>query len=152
MDRDSVMRQTVDHARRVGNLMLEVISDLQNRAVNHDQTKFSEEEYSLFAQETPNLRSLTYGSKEYTEALARLGPALEHHYQNNRHHPEHWESGISGMSLIDLIEMLSDWKAATERHADGSLSKSIEHNSERFGYGEEIKNLLRRTAEDLEWL
>jgi hypothetical protein len=31
-----------------------------------------------------------------------------------------------------LIEMLADWKAATERHHDGDLAKSLEIHRERF--------------------
>jgi hypothetical protein len=56
------------------------------------------------------------------------------------------------MSLLDVIEMLADWKAATERHADGDLDRSITHNPERFGYGDEIERLLRSTAIELGWL
>lgn len=33
---------------------------------------------------------------------------LDHHYQNNDHHPEHFELGINGMNLLQLLEMLAD--------------------------------------------
>lgn len=161
MDRDDIMRDTFAHIRRVGNLMIEVIQKLQNSAMCHDDSKFSKEEFELFAQETPGLKSLTYGSPEYRKALARLGPALENHYKLNRHHPEHhakisndiWGGqAFAKMDMLDLIEMLADWKAATERHADGDLRKSINTNSERFGYGKEIANLLIVTAERMGWI
>lgn len=48
--------------------------------------------------------------------------------------------------------MLADWKAATLRHDDGDLKRSIDINAERFGYGEEIHTLLLTTARDLGWL
>jgi hypothetical protein len=48
--------------------------------------------------------------------------------------------------------MLADWKAATLRHADGDLARSIEQNAERFGYGDEIKRLLIHTAAYFGWL
>lgn len=148
--------------------MLEAIANLQNRAVNHDDSKFSPEEFDLFAQETPNLRNLTYGSDEYKQALERLGPALDHHYRWNRHHPEYHamddcsgyppnaddvKSGraFASMNLLDLLEMLADWKAATERHADGDLMKSIEQNADRFGYDESMKTLLKNTAAYMRW-
>jgi hypothetical protein len=38
------------------------------------------------------------------------------------------------MDLVQVIEMLADWKAATLRHADGSLTRSIIQNADRFGY------------------
>jgi hypothetical protein len=56
------------------------------------------------------------------------------------------------MDLIDIIEMLADWKAATERNADGSLAKSIVGNAKRFGYTPEFGRLLARTAVNLGWL
>lgn len=81
-----------------------------------------------------------------------MKPALDHHYAHNRHHPEHFPDGIRGMSLLDLVEMLADWKAATERHADGDLARSIEINQARFGYGDELKVVLRNTAKDMGWI
>lgn len=151
MTRDDVMRETVAHVRRVGNLMLAVIGNLQQRAVNHDDSKFSVEEFESFAQETPTLKGLTYGSDEYKAALARIKPALETHYSRNRHHPEHHPGGFKDMTLLDIVEMLADWKAATERHADGDLRSSIEKNAARFGYGDDMKRHLYLTAAQMGW-
>ena len=55
-------------------------------------------------------------------------------------------------TLLDVIEMLCDWKAATMRHADGDLGKSIRINAERYGFGPEIEALLRNTAHRMGWL
>ena len=77
----------------------------------------------------------TYGSDEYKQFLVGMGEGLNHHYANNDHHPEHWQHGIADMDLIQVIEMLADWKAATLRHENGSLSRSIAQNAERFEYG-----------------
>jgi hypothetical protein len=169
MTRDDVMRETVKHVRRVGNLMLDVIERLSRRAMQHDDSKFSEVEFPAFAAETPGLKELTYGSDEYKAAIKRLGPALDHHQFCNSHHPEYyaWDSigqppdfdecvkngtAFGKMDLLDLIEMLADWKAATERHADGDLRRSIQQNAARFGYGDGTVQLLMQTAERLGWL
>jgi hypothetical protein len=72
-----------------------------------------------------------------------------HHYAHNAHHPEHWPGGIKDMSLLDLIEMIVDWKAASERHADGDIEKSITINKQRFGYGDELEAIFRRTTLEL---
>jgi len=168
------MRETVKHVRRVGTLMLEAVSKLQTRAMTHDDSKFSPDEFDAFARETPGLKALTYGSPEYKAALERLGPALAHHYAANPHHPEHFtttcmqcgnnesnpctcggprlQGGIDRMDLLHLIEMLADWKAATERHADGSLPKSIVGNAKRYGYNDAMARLLARTAANLGWI
>lgn len=60
--------------------------------------------------------------------------------------------GVRGMSLLDVVEMLADWKAATERHADGSLAKSIEINQKRFGYSDDLRAILTNTAKSLGWI
>jgi len=73
--------------------------------------------------------------------------ALDHHYKENSHHPEHFVNGIKGMSLIDLVELLSDWVAASKRHDTGNVAKSIEINQERFGYTDELKEILLNTIQ-----
>ena len=35
--------------------------------------------------------------------------------------------------------MLADWKAATERHADGDLLRSLRLNTERFGLSPQLQ-------------
>lgn len=57
--------------------------------------------------------------------------------------------GIKGMSLLDILEMLIDWKSATLRHDDGDILKSIEINQKRFGYSDELKNILLNTIKEL---
>lgn len=60
------------------------------------------------------------------------------------------QSMVNNMSLLDLIEMLVDWLAATKRHNDGDIRKSIEINQARFGYGDEIKRLMLNSLPILE--
>jgi hypothetical protein len=151
-ERDEAMRETVKHVRRVQELMGECLLNLHNRSRIHDASKFSPEEWPYFAQATSRLRGITYGSPEYKASLQAIKPGIEHHQQNNSHHPEYHANGVRGMSLMDLVEMLADWKAAGERHADGSLEKSIQHNAERFNIPDPIVLLLRLTANELGWL
>ena len=75
-----------------------------------------------------------------------MKPALDHHYANNRHHPEHFENGISDMNLIDLIEMICDWKSATARHSDGDIKRSIIINTNRFKLSDQLAKILSNTA------
>lgn len=51
------------------------------------------------------------------------------------------------MNLVDLVEMFCDWKAASERHNDGNIRKSIEHNAGRFKIGRQLQEILEATAE-----
>jgi hypothetical protein len=142
---------TIDHIGRVRELIWDVWDDLRDRALDHDASKLVEPEKSVFDRVTPKLRDMTYGSDEYKASLAEMGEALQHHYAHNSHHPEHWPNGIRDMSLLDLIEMLCDWKAATERHADGDIVSSIDKNAERFGYCDWIQSIFHNTAREMGW-
>lgn len=57
-----------------------------------------------------------------------------------------FEHGIDDMNLVDIVEMLCDWKAASLRHHDGNLLKSIEFNAKRFNYDDQLKHILLNTA------
>ncbi len=61
------------------------------------------------------------------------------------------ESRINGMSLLDLIEMCCDWKAASERTQQGSIAQSLAHNQKRFGVSDQLANILGHTVEELGW-
>jgi hypothetical protein len=51
------------------------------------------------------------------------------------------------MTLVDVVEMLCDWAAATQRHDDdGDIFDSIEKNAERFDLSEQLAQILRNTA------
>ena len=142
---------TTKHIARVDELIAGVQNVLTHRAIAHDTSKLREPEKTIFDEVTPLLKQMTYGSDEYKESLAKMGPALDHHYAFNRHHPEHHENGVCDMTLVDLIEMLADWKAATERHADGNILKSLEINEKRFEIPETLIRILKNTVEQLGW-
>lgn len=144
---------TLRHSLRVGALMGAPIKELIDRSVRHDLSKVEPPEVAVFDEFTPKLRNSTYGSDEYKGFLAAMGEALRHHYQENSHHPEHFGTrGINGMTLVDLVEMLADWKAATERHADGDLTRSLEIQQARFGISPQLAEILRNTAEHFGWI
>ena len=144
--------ETNAHIDRVDALLIEVGNVLSRRAEQHDSTKLRTPEKEIFDAVTGKLKGMTYGSDEYKASLAEMGPALDHHYAANRHHPEHHENGVCDMTLIDLIEMLADWKAAGERHADGSLVRSLEINEARFKIPECLIGIMKKTAEELGWV
>lgn len=143
---------TLKHSLRVGALMGQPIAELVERSTQHDLSKTQPPELEIFNEFTPKLRTSTYGSDEYQGFLVSMGEALKHHYQANAHHPEHRANGINGMTLVDLIEMLADWRAATERHADGDLAKSLEIQRDRFGISDQLLEILRNTAQHFGWL
>lgn len=143
---------TLQHSLRVGELMGQPIKELVDRSVRHDRSKTEPPEVEVFNEFTPKLRDSTYGSEEYKGYLAGMAEGLAHHYAHNRHHPEHFAAGVSGMTLVDLIEMLADWRAATERHADGSLVRSLAIQKARFGISDQLAEILWNTARHFRWL
>ena len=138
--------KTMRHIETVRNYLSFFVNQLIERGILHDQSKLESPEVDIFEEYTPKLRAVTYGSDEYKQFLKEMKPAVDHHYAHNRHHPEYFKNEIQGMHLIDLMEMLCDWKAAGLRHGDGDLLKSIEINQKRFGYGDELKGILINTA------
>jgi len=175
------MKDTKQHIAQVVLLIDKVITLLEDRKIKHDRSKLDEFEKSAFDEFTPKLARSTYGSEEYKDMLSEMKPALEHHYEHNRHHPEHFKKyvciicfkefdsndkycdvcgngyltkeesvGIDRMTLIDIIEMLCDWKAATLRHDNGDIIKSIEINRKRFKISDQLANILINTVKYLE--
>lgn len=140
---------TLLHIKRVSQLLTEASSELITRANKHDDSKLKSPEKEIFDEFTPKLKNSTYGSEEYKDFLASMKVGLDHHYKNNSHHPEHYENGVNGFDLFDLIEMFFDWKAATERHANGNIYSSIEINKERFNLSPQLCDILKNTAERL---
>ena len=148
-DEKATNYDTSKHIERVRNLINICIVELLRRGEQHDQSKMQQPEVAAFTQYTPQLAKSTYGSPEYQQFLDAMKPTLQHHYANNRHHPEHYKDGINDMNLIDIIEMLCDWKAASERHNDGNIRKSIEINANRFGISPQLVKILENTADIL---
>lgn len=146
MNESECQLETLKHIENVRKYIKYMTDKLTERGIEHDKSKLESPELETFTEFTAKLSETTYGSDEYNENLKAMEPALQHHYANNRHHPEHFANGVSDMNLIDIVEMLCDWKAASLRHNDGNLLKSVEMNAVRFGYDEQLKEILINTA------
>lgn len=149
MENINVKAETLLHIKRVAQLLMISATELLNRAQVHDSSKLVGIEAELFEKYTPMLAGLEYASPEYFKNLELLKPALQNHYEKNSHHPEHYENGVDGMNLFDIVEMFVDWKAATERHATGDIRKSIDINKSRFKMSEQLVNIFKNTADFL---
>lgn len=139
--------ETNKHRDFVRMLMYEIAKDIMDRADHHDDSKLLPPEKELFDEYTPKLKGCTYGSPEYHQFLSGLRTALEHHYSENRHHPEHFVNGVNGMNLVDMVEMICDWFAATLRHDDGDINKSLQINKDRFKMDEQTVSILKNTVD-----
>ncbi len=142
---------TLEHKAKVAAYLGEAAVDLIQRAKHHDDSKLGQFEMEGFDKMTPLLGSSTYGSDEYKGFLKELEPVLKHHYAHNRHHPEHFKNGVDDMTLFDVLEMLLDWKASTERHHDGNIRRSLEINTERFGISPQLSRIMANTIDYMKW-
>jgi hypothetical protein len=146
--------ETRSHVKAVFGFIEQIRRKLMDRQFEHDASKLQEPEKSLNDKLKPKLRAVEiefgYGSPQYEATVKELNPLLRHHFESNRHHPEHFENGINGMTLVDLVEMLSDWKAATMRH-NGSMQKSLEIHRERFGMSDQLYEIFQNTIKELGW-
>lgn len=150
-DDERYEQETLDHIAAVGSWLSVAIDNLIERRLEHDTSKLEEPERSGFQAMTADtrLKELTYGSEEYRAVLREHQPTIAHHYAENDHHPEHWEAGVADMSLLSLLEMLCDWKAATARMKDGDMAGSLNHNKQRFGIDAQLQVVLINTAREL---
>ena len=152
MTKYETMCDTYKHKQLVNKFMNQVIQRLGERAINHDNSKLEDFEADIFAQHNSKLADCTYGSEEDKKTLEELKDALDHHYAKNRHHPQHWPNGIKDMDLVDLIEMICDWLAASKKHDNGNIYESLEKNQKRFRYSDNDKNFYKTTSSRIETL
>ena len=138
--------ETLEHINKVRGYLIMAATELLRRARVHDASKLGPEEKPYFDQ-AQALKEIEYGSEEYKVSLAKLKPALDHHYANNSHHPEFYgDLGINGMDLFDILEMLFDWKAAGERTKDGNILKSLTVGVTRFKINPQLEQILYNTV------
>lgn len=138
-----------EHRARFQKYMSRVIRNMADRIVEHDNSKLSAEELEPYASVIGEFGKHQFGSEGYNKVRESLEDALQHHYAHNRHHPEHFAEGIHGMNLVDLIEMLCDWKSATQNTGgNGDLMKSIGILSEKYGISPQLVQIFINTAKD----
>ena len=146
---------TLKHIHQVRKFLYKFIAELDERAREHDQSKLEEPESELLGRYLEDLQSTPYAdaegnvTPEYQALLEKVKPALDHHYANNRHHPEHWPNGVEDMTLVDLVEMLCDWKAATQRNKCGNIRRSVEANAKRFGFSPQLEQIFENTVREM---
>lgn len=140
---------THDHINRVRRHMNEVVSNLTKRAAFHDQSKFNENERDIYAVVTPEFSKYEYGTPEHKAVGDKLGPAWRHHLKNNDHHPRHHQNGMWDMDLMMVIEMLCDWKAASERNPNQNFEDSLSLNIRKYGIDGLLASAIVNTAKSL---
>lgn len=141
--------ETLKHIQSVREGLYRIILELDRRMQLHDQSKLESPEQEIYGEFADELGKTEYGTPEYAELLKKVQPALDHHYAKNRHHPQHHANGVNDMNLVDIMEMLIDWKCSSERTKNGNIRKSIEHNAVRFEMSDQLTQILKNTIKEL---
>lgn len=126
-----------------------ILPVLYKKALLHDRSKIQEPEKSHYDKFIPLLRTAKYGTPEYEEIRKQMREeGGDHHNKNNRHHPEYFgEKGITGMNLLDLMEMVVDWFAASLL-SDTSFLDGLEGNCKKYGIPDELKQIIINTYDN----
>lgn len=122
---------------------------LDKRADVHDISKLSLEEFRGFVEVNQIARQHPFGSKEYKESL-KDNDVIDLHFSRNSHHPEFYPNGIDDMSLLDVIEMICDWKAASETYGQTSFTDALVIQADRFKLDDKQQWLIALIAKELE--
>jgi len=147
-----VLTDTLRHISEVAENLAVMRSDLEQRGIKHDRSKLEEFEFDAFVKTRPKFKKANYGSPEYQECFDIIKPAIERHYCNNRHHTGFHEGGFADMNLLDILEMLADWKAASRRSPNLSFKDSLPKAFERYHIPENMQKHIIATLDYLGWL
>ena len=53
------------------------------------------------------------------------------------------------MTLLDIVELLCDWRAATERNKNGNIRMSIEKNTVRYKISPQLAQIMQNTVREM---
>lgn len=143
-------RAIAEHKQRVSKHLKAFTDNLGDRALCHDDSKLVPPEFPAYSSMIDEFEKHPFGTEGYTNAKTKIADAVKQHYKMNRHHPEHFENGVEGMDLADLIEMVCDWKAATLNHksAPGNMERSLNHAIEKYKISPQLAKILYNTIQN----
>ena len=103
----------------------------------HDESKFSEEEFEPYAQKWHGDGKKT---PEYEEAW-------KHHWMNNEHHPEYWLG--EDMPLIYILEMICDWGSFSIASGDMGELSDFYYNKAKADPEKNLSDATQEIIEDI---
>jgi len=152
---------TRKHQQWVAERMIACAKKLIDKAMVHDESKFSDIEKNSYVEPVWQLNTtdIKYGSEEYKQLTAQMGDGWKHHCANNDHHPEFFENyqgqtnndPIQAMDLFALLEMLCDWIGAAKRKGN-EPGLAFKHFFEKYKVDEQLQAVLRNTLAIIEKL
>lgn len=129
-------------------------TELRERALRHDASKFEEPERTpkIWAAESTRSHEVAESFEYPPDMEARIDAAEQYHLAVNPHHPE-FHARPEAMCSVDVIEMVCDWAAIARARGecDGSArcwaEKCVGH---RYRFTDEQRDLIMRIIQILE--
>ncbi len=159
----------IDRVERNGKFIEDTIPSLiglSKQIENHDRSKFVDPEFEPYVEITWNYK---IGKEADNDLKTSLTQATEHHVNNNKHHPEYWDSDksptinpddrdkplrlIDGTKMddISLAEMVCDWQSMSQEYNEGSCRKWADDNINiRWKFTDIQKSLIYKIIEAFE--
>ena len=111
---------------------------LLKRANIHDNSKLVGPELELLSSLYGNQESFINPQVQLSDNQKEI---IEKHWENNRHHPEHFKN-VEKMSELDILEMCCDWYARSMQYGTDFLSFIKTRQETRFHFPEEMFNKI----------
>lgn len=126
--------------------------ELEESARQHDLSKYEEPEHTAYVYLTWKYycqkNAKEYQSNHYIEKIIETG--WRHHIEHNSHHPEA-HIHFNQMSLLDRIEMISDWTAISQENGLQSCRNWAEDNMhKKWQFSEEMQKHIFILIDELD--
>ena len=147
-ERTEQILKTMRHIRTIQGYMTLIGTEWVERTRRHDESKLDDIELYGYVGIAEATKGLTAGSQEYLDALEPYKTVIRRHYILNDHHPEHFANRVNGMNLIQVLEMVCDWIAASTDREMHPM-QSIDAQCTRFNIDAQLKKIIINTMEHL---
>lgn len=141
IDTEEYIKGHISRVRRHIDIFIQL---LLKRAINHDKSKLEEPEISWWKEMDKEPR-YPYGSEEYKQKIKRWDKVFKHHYKYNRHHPEHYDYGVSEMTLVDIVEMMCDWLGYKDTITISEALKVCDEQMKRYNISDDVRQIIFNT-------
>lgn len=154
--------KNVDILKNKGIVNDTILEELSQEIINHDNSKFSNEEFDFYRKKfypTNREKKLSISGDE----MKQFDIAWMHHYLNNPHHPQYWKWVQLGsnkntpnysntilpvatpMDIVSILHMICDWEAMSFKFNSTTMDWYNSNASEK-----ERESLNPETKEKLE--
>lgn len=118
---------------------------LMYRANIHDNSKLVGSELKLFTELYGNQESFINPNIQLSDSQKEI---IEKHWENNKHHPEHFEN-LNEMSELDIIEMSCDWYARSIQYGTNFMEFIKTRQEVRFHFPQKMFSKILKYCEIL---